>query len=181
MPSLQLHAVGIGRVAVAELGAALEIGGGLGEIRLGIAVDLDGEHAEIVERGRVVLRRRLLEILRRAGPVPRHAGDSVEQHDAMFELRPRVAEIGGEPEPALGFDEILLHRKAVAVELADQRHRGGVLGVFADALARLAQSDDEIAALIGAESEIGLGAAGRRRPGRVGLHDSRPRRDHRAR
>ena len=49
-------------------------------------------------------------------------------------MRPAVAERAREPVPARGLGDILPHRKAVAIDLADQRHRGRVLGVVATRL-----------------------------------------------
>jgi hypothetical protein len=51
--------------------------------------------------------------------------------------------------------DVLTDREAIAIDLADQRHRGGVLRILREAFARFAQSGHEIAALVGAESEIG--------------------------
>ena len=59
------------------------------------------------------------------------------------------------------------HGVAVAIDFADQRHRRGVFGIVGDALQRLAQRGEEIAALIGAEGEVRR-RSGRRSAGRRG-------------
>ena len=91
-----------------------------------------------------------------------------QQRDAVFVGRLRVAVVGAEPPPAHRLLVVALEREAVVVDLADQRHRGGVARVGREALLGLAQSGDEIAALIGAERDVAGGIAGLGRQRRIG-------------
>ena len=124
------------------------------EVR-GDAVALQRDHAEIIPGAGVILRRRLLE--QRGG-----RGDifflaiAGQIGEAKGELRVLVALIGREPVPAHGLSRVLRRASALLQQGGDQRHRGGVMLVGADALHGLLKRRLVKAALIGAESEIGL-------------------------
>ena len=84
----------------------------------------------------------------------RHALRALKQQRAELVGGLWIAKIAGEPIPARSLAFVAGDRRAVAVNLADQRHRRGVLWIGVEALFSLHQRVKEIAALIGAKGQI---------------------------
>ena len=145
---MRLRAAGVGGLAQ-KLGGALEI------LREQLALDIEQRQivggfgmAEFCGGGEPF--GALLAVAR--------AGAAVEREHGEREHGVAVAARGGELVPVGGFLVVARHAEPVGVELAQERHRRRVafLGVVGGVL----QRREEIAALIGAESEVGFLSAG---------------------
>ena len=106
----------------------------------------------------MILRRGLFEIGAGDGAVLRRVG-AIERRGAIEIGRFAIAGVGAPLEPFHRGREVAPHAGAFEVKLADQGERGGVLRIGVDALLRLLHRDQIIAALIGAEGEVGAGGA----------------------
>ena len=150
----QHHAVGIGGVVVAGVRRTKEILRRFRVVRRLSVRAVERHDPEIVERARVVLGRRTLELRLGGDGILGDALRALKQQHSEFVGGLRIAKIAGEAVPAGGFAIVADHRRAVVVDLADQRHRRRVLGIGVKAPLSLEQSVEEIAALIGAEGQI---------------------------
>ena len=150
----QHDAVGVGAIVLAGIGGPQEQLRGLGEVWLPAVARIERHHAEVIERGGVVLRGGALELLLGAVAVLRHAIGALEQQDAEFVGRLRISQIARQTIPAGSLKVAAADRGSVVIDSADQRHRRRVLGVVVEAALRLFERKQEVAALIGAEGEV---------------------------
>jgi hypothetical protein len=108
------------------------------------------EQPEVIDGGGMPELRRGGQMLDGSGEIARTASPAEMQHGER-KARRRVAALGRKDEPFGGLLVVLRYAGAVAVELAEKRHRLGV-AVFAGKARRLGERRRVKAALIGRES-----------------------------
>ena len=102
----------------------------------------------------MVFGRGAFELRLRGGRILRDAIRALKQERSEFIGGLSIPKIASEAVPTRSLAIVACDSRAIAVNLANQRHRRRVLGIGVEASFGLKQSVEEIAALIGAKGQI---------------------------